>query len=63
MRLSRNYRNILSDFDIWDQKGHSKSWILFPENMGENICIDETSLTDGELYTIVTNVDSKTQDV
>ncbi len=29
--------------------------------MGENICIDETSLTDGELYTIVTNADSKTQ--
>lgn len=61
MRLSRNYRNVLSDFDIWDQKDHSESWILFPENMGENICIDETSLTDGDLYTIVTNADAKTQ--
>ena len=61
MRLSRNYRNVLSKFDIWDQKDHSESWILFPENMGENICIDETFLTDGELYTIVTNADAKTQ--
>jgi len=61
VRLSRNYRNVLSDFDIWDQKDHSESWILFPENMGENICIDETSLTDGDLYTIVTNADAKTQ--
>ena len=59
--MSRNYRNVLSDFDIWDQKDHSESWILFPENMGENICIDETSLTDGDLYTIVTNADAKTQ--
>jgi transposase len=29
--------------------------------MGQHICIDETSLTDGELYTIVTNADAKTQ--
>lgn len=59
--MSRNYRNKLSGFDIWTQKFHSKTWILFPENIGRNICLDETSLTNGELYTIVTNADAKTQ--
>ncbi len=59
--MSKNYKNELSDFHIWDQKKHSEDWILFPENMGQNLCIDETSLTDGELYTIVTNADAKTQ--
>ena len=29
--------------------------------MGHHLCIDETSLTDGELYTIVTNASAKTQ--
>ena len=29
--------------------------MLFPENLGEYLSIDETSLSNGELYTIVTN--------
>ena len=29
--------------------------MCFPSNLGENISIDETSLSNGELYTIVTN--------
>lgn len=28
---------------------------MFPENIGEYLCIDETSLSRGELYTFVTN--------
>lgn len=28
---------------------------VFPENMGESLCIDETAPSNGELYTVVTN--------
>ena len=45
----------MSDFQTWEQKSHSKKWILFPENIGSHLSIDETALTNGELYTIVTN--------
>jgi len=33
--------------------------LIFPENMGAYLSIDETSLSLGELYTIVTNKDAK----
>lgn len=33
--------------------------MVFPENMGEYLSIDETSLSQGELYTIVTNKSAK----
>jgi len=38
---------------------HCEDWLLFPENIGTRISIDETSLSNGELYTIVTNKDAK----
>ncbi len=49
----------MSDFTDWDQKSHAKDYLLFPENMGTHLSIDETSMSQGELYTIVTNKDSK----
>jgi transposase len=33
--------------------------LLYPENIGEKISIDEVSLSNGELYTIVTNKSAK----
>lgn len=33
--------------------------MVFPENIGENLSIDETALSNGELYTIVTNKAAK----
>ena len=39
----------------WDQLEHSADWVLFEDNLGENLSIDETSLSQGELYTIITN--------
>lgn len=33
--------------------------MLFPENMGPSLSIDETSLSQGELYTVVTNKEAK----
>ena len=32
---------------------------MYPENIGENLSIDETAFTNGELYTIVTNKAAK----
>jgi hypothetical protein len=32
---------------------------LFPENIGKHLSIDETSLSHGELYTILTNKSAK----
>ncbi|WP_449415940.1 ISAon1 family transposase, partial [Pedobacter metabolipauper] len=57
--LLRQYRDCLSDFKGWAQKAHSKKWLLFPQNLGEQLSIDETSLSHGELYTILTNKAAK----
>ena len=49
----------LSNFLEWDQKDHSAEWLLFPQNIGPYLSIDETSLSQGELYTILTNKEAK----
>ena len=38
---------------------HAQEWILFEKNIGPNLSIDETALSQGELYTIVTNKAAK----
>ena len=43
----------------WDQKNHASDWLLFPDNIGPFLSIDETSLSQGELYTIITNKEAK----
>lgn len=53
--LNRQYRDFLSDFKEWDQRSHARKWVLYPKNIGKHLSIDETSLSDGELYTIITN--------
>jgi transposase len=45
----------LSGYREWDQLKHAEEWLLFPENAGEKLSIDETAVSNGELYTIVTN--------
>jgi len=45
----------LSDFTTWDQLQHAEDYVVFPDNIGEYLTIDETSLSQGELYTVVTN--------
>ena len=54
-RLTAYYKHHLSDFRKWEQADHSKECIFFPDNMGEHISLDETSLNNGELYTVLTN--------
>ncbi len=57
--LEEQYRDHLSNFHQWDQLGHACDWILFENNIGTSISIDETSLTQGELYTVLTNKEAK----
>jgi transposase len=57
--LLRQYRDFQSGFKEWNQRGHAKKWLLFPENIGSHLSIDETSLSRGELYTILTNKAAK----
>jgi hypothetical protein len=45
----------LSDFKQWKEKTHAKDWLLFPENIGEQLSIDEVALSKGELYTSLCN--------
>jgi transposase len=49
----------LSDFRDWKEQDHASEWLVYPENVGAYLSIDETSLSDGELYTIVTNKAAK----
>ena len=54
-QLGRQYKEHLSNFNDWDAKTHAREWLVFPENIGEQLSIDETSISQGELYTIVSN--------
>jgi transposase len=45
----------VSGFTQWDQKEHAEDYLIYPENIGEFISIDELSLSKGELYTYLTN--------
>lgn len=44
---------------MWDQLDHSNEWILYPDNIGPYLSIDETALSQGELYTVITNKEGK----
>lgn len=57
--LGQQYKNYLSDYCEWDQKDHAQDWLLFPDNIGTHLSLDETSLSNGELYTILTNKSAK----
>ena len=58
-QLAQQYKEHLSDFNQWKQKEHSTDWLLFPENIGKQLSIDETALSNGDLYTILTNKSAK----
>jgi transposase len=57
--LEEQYVAHLSNFTEWEQREHATDWVLFAENIGEFLSIDETSLSQGELYTIITNKSAK----
>ena len=57
--MEEQYAFHLSDFTTWDQLEHAEDYIVFPDNIGPYLTIDETALSRGELYTIVTNKAAK----
>ena len=58
--FEKQYKETLSGFRSWEQLAHADTWLLFPENIGPHLAIDESSLSNGELYTFVTNRDRHT---
>lgn len=58
-QLQQQYKDHISDYRFWDQRQHASEWILYPDNCGERLSIDETSLSNGELYTILTSKEAK----
>ena len=58
-QLQQQYKDHLSDFHTWGQKYRADEWMLFEHNIGPSLSIDETALSNGELYTIVTNKEAK----
>lgn len=59
--FERQYKRHLSGYWEWKDSAeglHAEFWRVFPENIGPHLSIDETSLSRGELYTIVTNKDA-----
>jgi len=61
-KLRRAYKENLSGYYEYKKKHDDmfeKEAFVFPENLSENMGIDETGLMDGELYTILYNKDRK----
>lgn len=53
--MQRHYKKKVSGFKDWEQLNHCEDYLLYPENIGEHLSIDELSLSKGEIYTFVTN--------
>ena len=58
-QLSTHYKDHISDYRQWDQLSNANEYVLFKHNLGEHISMNETCLSQGELYTIITNKDAK----
>ena len=55
----REYRTVLHvRRRRWKHREHAQKWLVFPKNIGPNLSIDETALSNGDLYTIVSNKDA-----
>jgi transposase len=52
--LNFQYKEYISDFRQWEED-NPYPYILYKKNLGKRLSIDETCLSQGELYTIVTN--------
>ena len=53
--MQRHYKKKISGFKDWEQLNHAEDYLIYPENIGAYLSIDEVSLSKGELYTFVTN--------
>ena len=53
--LRKQYKELISGYRSWDQLSHAEEYLLFPENVGDDLSLDETCLSNGEVYTVLTN--------
>lgn len=51
----------MSGYKQWDQLAHADAYLIYPENITGKLSIDEVSLSRGELYTFVTNKNTRVQ--
>jgi transposase len=58
-KLQRHYKHKVSGFKEWTQLPHAEEYLIYPENITDQLSIDEVSLSKGELYTFVTNKNTK----
>jgi len=58
-KLRRHYKKRVSGFKDWDQLLHAQDYLIYPDNITGKLSIDEVSLSKGELYTFVTNKNTK----
>lgn len=53
--LRKQYKERISGYRRWEQEEHAEEYVLYPENLGEDMSLDETCLSNGDVYTILTN--------
>ena len=56
--FGRAYKDHISGFRTWEELDHADEWLIFPENIGPHVSIDETCLSMGDVYTIISNKDA-----
>lgn len=56
--FGRAYKDHISGFRTWEELDHADEWLIFPKNVGPHVSIDETCLSTGEVYTIISNKDA-----
>lgn len=56
--LEKQYKEKLSNFHEWLTENNPEA-LVYPENFGSRMSIDEVALHQGELYTVITNKDAK----
>ena len=54
-QLASQYKHHISDYTDWIINSNAPKYVLNKENLGDRISMDETCLSNGELYTIITN--------
>ena len=57
--LRKQYKEVISAYRTWAQLAHAEEYILFPDNIGQDLSLDETCLSNGDVYTILTNKAAK----